>query len=159
MAVDSSGNQTIESLQLIVDPDLEKELAFIQELDRMAKTLVADYIQMLTGEDAVAAAREDGFIGPDDELGNDFYIRNQNPRLRTLSLADDLVVVLTACYPDEGPCVTLESVDDATWYRLASDPESAVKTLGWHWYGLGELPYWLTLQDGAIVQVEEQYLP
>ncbi|HZD22841.1 MAG TPA: hypothetical protein VE569_05490 [Acidimicrobiia bacterium] len=107
---------------------------------------------------AVAAAREDGYIGADEDLPGG-YIRNQNPRLRTLTITDDPVVVLIACYPDEGPCVTSESVDLETWYRLTDNPESAVETLGWHRYGLGDLPYWLTLQDGVIVQVEEQYLP
>ena len=39
-------------------------------------TLVFDPAEMLTGDEAVAAAREDGIIGADEDLPNDFYIRN-----------------------------------------------------------------------------------
>jgi hypothetical protein len=72
---------------------------------------------------------------------------------------DDPVIVLIACYPNEGPCVTLESVDVNKWSQVRADPDTALERLGWQWYGLGELPYWLTLRDGVIVQVIEQYLP
>ncbi|HZD23277.1 MAG TPA: hypothetical protein VE569_07730, partial [Acidimicrobiia bacterium] len=79
-AVDSSGRRTTESLHVIVDPDLEKELAYVQDIDPATDTLVADYIQMLDGDEAIAAAREDGYIGADEDLPGGFYIRNQNPR-------------------------------------------------------------------------------
>ena len=52
-----------------------------------------------------------------------------------------------------------EAVDLDTWIGLRADPESAPDRLGWHWYGYNTAPYWLTVQDGSIVQIGEQYLP
>lgn len=160
VAVDQTGAQATESLNAIVDPDLQEELAYIQDLVPSENTLVADYVQWLTGEEAVTAAREDGYVGADEDLPGEFYVRNENPRLRTLTLDANTMVTVIACYLDaNGPCVTEEAVDIATWSTLTQQPENAVNTVGWQWYGNGELPYWLTLRDGIIIQVHEHYLP
>lgn len=147
------------SLEAIVDPAFEEQLAFVEELDPETNTLVADYAEMLTGEEARAAAREDGFIGEEEDLPGDFYIRNQNPRLRTLTMSGAPVVVLIACYPEDGPCITEEAVDVEIWQELMDSPDGAEEMLGWSWYGQGSLPYWLTMDEDVVVQINEQYLP
>ena len=82
----------------------------------------------------------------------------QSTRLRTFPLSADTLIVLQACYVG-GPCVTTEDVDFGTWAALFAEPDSAAEAVGWQWYGLGALPYWLVVQDGVVVQVQEQYLP
>ena len=44
--------------------------------------LSIDYAEMLSGEEAKQAAIEDGLIKPGEDLDNDYYIRNQNPKKR-----------------------------------------------------------------------------
>lgn len=146
-------------LTVHVDPELEVELAFIQEVDLAERTLVADYVEFLTGDEATEAAREDGVIEEDEENPGGFYLRNRNPRLRTLPLGDPEMVVLQACFPEPGLCVVEHAVELDTWAELLTDPATAEEQVGWAWYGGASAPYWLTMQDGVVVQVEEQYLP
>lgn len=118
--------------------------------------LTLDEAEMLTGDAAVAAAREDGVIGPDEDLPNDYYISDPDPSTVELMVSPDVVVTLQACY-ESGECVTTEQVDLATWSVLLGgevDPG-----LAWTWYGAGSLPYWFTIANNAISTVEEQYLP
>jgi hypothetical protein len=151
---------TTLTVTVVVDPTLESRFAYLDTIDVAALRLEARYAEWLSGDEAVRAAREDGVIGPDDDLENDYYIRTTDPTLHSLGLAADPVVVLQACYPDgEGPCLAMRRVDSATWGRLVADPESGYEVTGWWWYGTGHLPYWLTLRDGVVVQVMEHYLP
>jgi hypothetical protein len=158
VATDDAGLRATTTLTVVVGPSLERQLAFVGSIDSGDETIVADYAEWLTGEEALLAAREDGWIGQDQELDNDFYIRNRNPRLRTLPMAEEAAIVLYACYPDEGPCLTLEAVDRDTWSSLLSDPEAGYELVGWAWYGSGYSPYWLIIDDGLVVQVSEQYV-
>ena len=156
---DMTGAQNTVVLSVIVDPALERRIAYLQDVDLIERTLVVDEVEFLTGNEATSAAIEDGFISADEELPDGFYMRNQDPEVRTLTLGDPGVVTLQACFPDPWPCVTEQAVDIDTWAELLAAPESAADRLGWSWYGDGQLPYWFTLQDGVVVEIQEQYLP
>ena len=52
-----------------------------------AKTISFDKVDFLTGPAAVDAARVAGDLEPDGSVVNDYYIRNVNPLIRTLSIA------------------------------------------------------------------------
>ncbi len=155
-AEDRAGNRSEVALELTVDPDLEVVFAYVAEFD--GSTVTADYADFLTGDEATAAARDDGAIGADETLPNDFYIRNDNPTLRELPVSEGTPVVLQACFVD-GPCVRQTAVTLEQWASLLADQSAGGLPGGWQWYGGGALPYWLTLRDGAVVQVSEQYLP
>ncbi len=159
VATTEAGSSVSTVVTVVVDPDMTRELAYITEIDVAAGTIVADYVQWLTGDEARAAAIEDGEIAEDQELDDGYYIRNQNPRLRTLAVAPDTPIVLSVCYPDAGPCLTRESVTLTVFEQLTADPASSTSKEGWSWYGNGYLPYWLTIADSRVVQIEEQYLP
>jgi len=100
--------------------------------------IVVDVIQFLTGEAAKQASVADG---NGDDVPNDYYIRNVNPRLRTLALAADANVTV------------LDAVDPARSVR-ADVP--ALANLVSH---SPVTPYWLTVSGGRVVKVEQQYLP
>lgn len=155
-AVDRAGNLSEVAVQLTVDPDLEAVFAYVTAFD--GSTLTADYATFLTGEEATAAAREDGVIGVDETVPNDFYIRNDNPTLRELPVSGKTPVVLQTCFID-GPCVRQTAVTLEQWAQLLVERAPGGLSEGWQWYGGGALPYWLTLQDGTVVHVAEQYLP
>jgi hypothetical protein len=151
--------RTIQLVTAIVDPNLVEQFAYVVSIDVADGTVTVDPAEWFNGEEAVQAAHEDGAIPPEQEfVDDDFYIRNLDPQTRVLSLADTPVVVLQACY-QQGPCLTTSAVDGDTWADLIADPEAGYDLVGWWWYGGGHLPYWFTLDDGVIVQVQEQYLP
>jgi hypothetical protein len=152
VAQDGTGRQSEVTLSLTVDPTLELELAYVGGVED--GVVSADYVQWFTGEEANVAAREDGAIPEDETVPNDYYIRNDNPQIRQLALSPAAPIVLQACF-DPGPCVTTVGVTAEEWTELVGGGEPD----GWTWYGGGVLPYWLTLRDGDIVQVVEQYLP
>lgn len=118
--------------------------------------LMVDEAEMLSGDAALAAAREDGVVGADEDLPNDYYIRNPDSVTSELVVSPDVVVTLQACY-ETGDCVTTEQVDLATWSVLLGSEDDP--GLAWTWYGAGSLPYWFTLEGDSIISIEEQYLP
>jgi hypothetical protein len=142
-------------------PQGEREFAYVKELRTDpdgSVTVVADYAQWLTGDEANQAAIEDGYIEEGDTVPNDYYIRNENTRLRELTLELDSPVVINVCYVD-GECVTTEGVSVEQWVALFEG--ETVPELGddFQWYGGPNLPYWLTLDGETVIAVEEQYLP
>ena len=95
----------------------------------------ADYIEFLMGEDAVAAARKHGDTeGPLD----DYYIVNDNTKLRTLSLAKNVAVTFVQW--DDKPITykqDLETLLQNKWDAL----------------------YILTIENGIVTRIKQQYLP
>lgn len=158
-ATGSGGLENEVYLTVLVDPALEMQLALIEEVDLIDRTLVADYVELFHGDEATIAAREDGEIGEDEETPGGFYLRNRNPMLRTLTLGDLEFVTVLACFEEKGPHTAGRAVPIDTWIELLDRPDMAEEELGWIWYGSGFEHYWLTLQDGMVVQIVEQYLP
>jgi hypothetical protein len=151
--------RTIQLVTAIVDPTLVEQFGYLVSVNVALGRVTVDPAEWLNGEEAVQAAHEDGAIPPEQEyVDNDFYIRNTDPQTRVLPLADTPVIVLQACYQPV-PCLSTSTVDEDTWADLIADPEADHDLVGWWWYGHGHLPYWFILDDGVVVQVQEQYLP
>jgi hypothetical protein len=131
-------------------PELEdgRHFGFIQSVDTAAMTMVFDLAYFLMGDETNQAAADHGDETP---VPNDYYIVNDNPRLRTLPLAPDVRILVIdwtqCCEPVPG--------------ELGPFAESF--TRHWHkWNDLyqgGDVPYWLTVEHGAVVAIEQQYLP
>jgi hypothetical protein len=123
---------------------------FLVALDVAARSVTFDVIQFLTGDAAKAAYEEDVPEDPDVGPPNDYWIRNVSPRLRTLPLASDVTVTVVRLGEPSGADAvpwTLDELPD----HLASQ-SGADDRLGWN-------PYWLTVEDGVVVAIDEQYLP
>jgi len=158
-ATDETGAASTVALSVLVDPTLDVRLAHVSDVDLVERTLLADDVEFLTGDDAAAAARQDGVIAAGEELPNDFFLRNLDPAPNLVAIGDPWMVVLQACYLDDGPCVVEQAVGIDDWLGLLDDPAAAAERFGWNWYGFGNSPYWLTIQDGVVVQIRELYLP
>ena len=92
-----------------------------------------DLAQLLTGTEAEAAAAERG-----DEVNNDYYIVNDNPRLRTLIAEGDTVVrVLEGGTPDPVD----SNVAD---FAVERSPDAG---------------FWVTIEDGIVTEIEQQFFP
>lgn len=123
----------------------------LAELDGEARTITVDLIQFLTGQEAADAYAEDVPDDPDPGPPNDYWIRNESTELRTLPIAEDVAVTvirLGEASGAEGEPWTLEDLPD----HLAEQVGAPDGQLGWS-------PWWLTVEDGVVVAIEEQYLP
>jgi hypothetical protein len=107
-------------------------------------TLKFDLAVFLTGEAAAQAAAEHGDESPPP---NDYYIVNDNPKLRTMPVAPDVTIQAI----DWSNCCEPTSVPYTDWAASLLHPTDAL---------LGtQVPYWITVAGGEIVAIEEQYLP
>jgi hypothetical protein len=128
-----------------------RHFGFVRSVSPEASTLELDLAYFLTGEEASEAAAEHGDEAPPP---NDYYIVNDNDRLRTLDLSPDLQILLLdwerCC--DETLSATVEDFATAI---AASEP---IEIDGHVYYGAFS-PYWLTVEGGVVTTIEEQYLP
>jgi len=142
-------------------PEGVREFAYVVAVEASGEGTVvvtADYAQFLTGDEAIQAAIEDGFIVEGETIPNDYYIVNENSQLRELTLDPDAPIVLNACFVD-GQCVTQVRVTIEQWMVLQAGDMPDGLAEGFQWYGVGTLPYWLILEGDTIIGIEEQYLP
>jgi hypothetical protein len=107
-----------------------------------------DYAEMLTGEEANAAAVEAGEIEPGDSVPNDYFIRNVNPLRREFKVADT-VVITTSTWGGvmERPI---------TWEEFRSFWSLSPPADGTH---LRDVPWWIEREGDTVVKIDEQYLP
>jgi hypothetical protein len=128
-----------------------RHFGFIESVDLEGLALEFDLAYFLTGEEANAAAEEHGDEVP---VPNDYYIVNDNPKIRTLGVAPDLEIVLfdwdRCC--EETISGSLEGLAEAI---NGGEPV----TVDGHLYQGPLSPYWLTVEGGAVTRIEEQYLP
>ena len=142
-------------------PEGVREFAYVvatETSDDGSVVVTADYAQFLTGDEAIQAAIEDGFIVEGETVPNDYYIVNENPQLRELTLDPNAPIVLNACFI-AGECVAQVRVTIEQWMVLQAGDMPDGLGEGFQWYGEGTLPYWLILEEETIVGIEEQYLP
>lgn len=130
-------------------PVTTRQLAFITKVVQGASpSLSADYANFLTGDDAATAAAERGDESPPP---NDYYIVNDNRKLRTLKVSPRAKVQLVS-NADGTSDPSGYTADFETWanyFAAPSDENAAIR----------QAPYWLTLKGGVVVAIEEQFLP
>jgi hypothetical protein len=112
--------------------------AYITKVDGANDRIVVDVVQVFHDNAAVRAAIADGRSASDARYLTT-WVRNENPRLRTLPLAGDLQVKLRdACgEPDPGR--------EALLTRLAANASLD-----------GTYYYTLTVRDGAVERIQER---
>lgn len=131
-----------------------RSFGFIRSVDEDARTFAFDLAQWLEGEEADEAYREDNGLSGDEEVENDYYIRNENTRLRTLHLASDAKVRVVGDPPD-----TVEGEWSAFAAAFDSDEVQAFDEDGRASYRGANGRYWVTVSDGEVTLIEEQYVP
>jgi hypothetical protein len=102
-----------------------------------------DLAYLYQGERAEREAAERG-----DEVVSGYYIVNDNPRLRTLPIADEVEVE----YIPSSQCCELQTGDIDAWVEavLEANPTDYPGT---------NAPWWFTVEGGRITRIEQQYLP
>jgi hypothetical protein len=116
-----------------------------------AATLAFDEAEFLTGKAAQKAAEEDGAVEPGEPVPNDYYIRNPDKTTQTFRIANDAKITADRCKPcrhgrpgELGPFLAALMQGRQTY----ADP-----------YRGKYSQYWLTIDDGVVVAIDEQYVP
>jgi hypothetical protein len=109
--------------------------------------LTVDYAKMLTGKSAASAAKAAGDESPPP---NDYYILNENPKTADLSAANSMTVRMKT--DAEGSRPEGYDMSFRAWYdAFLTNPERIP--------GLKSAAYWIMVEEGTVVQMEEQFLP
>lgn len=117
--------------------------------------LVFDPAEMLTGGEAAAAAREDGIIGAEEDLPNDFYIRNlDNTDEWQLAVGSGTEFVLIGF--DATGALTDVPVSAGEFETLLS---GLVDSSDFYGFVPGDLPMTLVLIGDSITSGSQTYLP
>jgi hypothetical protein len=124
-----------------------RHMAYLTSLS--TEGAVIDVVQWLRGDAADQAAAERGDIEPGEHVPNDYYIVNDNPMLRTLAFAEEVEVLLFSL---ETGVLETERSTLQHLLGLFAEPRPGEEHVV-------SSPYWVTVADGLIVGLEEQYLP
>jgi len=135
----------------------EKQIGYIKKIYAKSgkKYLNIDYIQWLSGDVAEKAMREDGECPKTGEciVYDDYYIRNQNPLIRTFEISPDVKVVMQTYGVEQTGIVgdnqeiTLDQFENI--FSSGSEPNSHLK----------DSPYIVEISNQQIVKITEQYIP
>lgn len=112
--------------------------AYITKVDGANDRIVVDVVQVFSDDEAVKAAIADG-KSPAEAKYLTGWVRNENPRLRTLPLAADLKVDLL------GTCEESGSDREAVLTRLADNAKRK-----------GDYYFMLTVSDGTVERIQER---
>lgn len=132
------------------DPAGGQYAVHLTDLDVPERSVSFDVIQFLVGDDAVDAYHRDV---PDDPEGppNGYYIVNQSQTVRSAAVDTAVTVRLVRLREDGNADLDAGTFDELPTYlvdyQLQDEP----------W--LSANPFWLTLHDGAVTDICEQYVP
>ena len=125
-------------------------------------TISFDVAQFFFGKDVQKAAEEDGVVAPEEPVSNDHYARDPDAGVQILKVAKDAQV--TAARPVTRLTVPREAWDrcrsgcmDGLPVSLAVFFASFEKKSDWGSPAGG--PFWVTIRDGLVVRIDEQYFP
>jgi hypothetical protein len=116
---------------------------YLKSVDPDQPSITFDLIQFFTGDAATKAAAEDHEESPPP---NDYYIRNVNPRLRTLPVRDDAPITVNV--------LAAQSTGSST-----KNVSVTLAKLATYFPNSGTSPFWITVEQGQVTRIAQQYLP
>jgi hypothetical protein len=106
------------------------------------KTVSMDLVEFLTGDAAAKAWKKKNPTSEQDSPDNDYFIVNDNAKLRDLPLASTVeAVVLAAANPGTEKTIAVSGLKKHLGDQLST-------TL-----------FWFTVQQGKVTKIEQQFLP
>jgi hypothetical protein len=152
-APEGSGTTTTTQATTTTRSGPNEQFGYIRSVSTAgpSATLAFDEAEFLTGDEAQRAAEEDGVVPPGEPVPNDYYIRNPDKTTQTLPIATDAKITARRCSPcRNGQPGNLEDFLAAFMKtgQTYADPYRGAKGL-----------YWLTIEDGTVVAIDEQYVP
>jgi hypothetical protein len=116
---------------------------YLKSVDPTQQTITFDLIQFYTGDAATKAAAEDNKESPPP---NDYYIRNVNPRLRTLPVRTGAPITVNV--------LAAQSTGSST-----KDVSVTLGKLASYFPNSGTAPFWITVEQGQVTEIAQQFLP
>ncbi len=142
--------EALSSAETLLPNGNIRAMGYIDQIrfDGVTSFLRIDYAEMLTGDEANAAAVEAGEIPPGESVPNDYFIRNTNPQRREFKVSDS-VAITTSTWGGvmERPI---------TWEEFRSFWSLSPPADGMH---LRDMPWWIERDGDTVVKIDEQYLP
>ena len=134
---------TVVSQEKIRDGS-EKQIGYIKNISSQDGriSLVIDYVQW------ISPCPADTPVG---ECPNNFLLINDNPQLRAFPVSDDARVGLGTYRHTSSGDYQGEWVPLPTFLQIFNNPTPM--------YPAPDLLYWITLEDGIVTAINEQYLP
>jgi hypothetical protein len=109
--------------------------------------ITVDYAEMLSGAAAAAAAAAAGEESPPP---NDYFISNKNPKLRTFPMSTSAKIKMIS--GSEGLVMEGYSMTVSAWF-------DAFSGMSGYFPAIKQVRYWITIKNGTVIRIEEQYLP
>jgi hypothetical protein len=129
-----------------------KSPVYLTSIDVAKRTITFDLIEFLTGDAAKKAWQKANPGAGEDGPPNDYFIVNDNPKLRTLPVADPVDFKVVDQTNPTGTANKSINFQDATAYFLSIKPDQSDHKLFWD-------PFWITVDHGVVTKIEEQFLP
>lgn len=125
---------------------------YLKSIDLTTGDVTFDIAQWLSGDAANKAAVEDGVIEEGDGVPNDYYVRNNSKRLRSIVMREDTVITVARCAAECGQFTgsiagLAASLKDTKPYNLDAP------------YRGQRAYYWLTVKDNVVQRIDEQFVP
>jgi hypothetical protein len=134
---------------LAVSSDVAKQPTLITKVKQLPSGSwqgTFDYVQFLTGSAALKAAKAHG-----DTVDNDYYVVNDNKKLRTFPLSSGVVIQL---HPGSGPTYSRYFTIDEFKTLL----EDGTATYGGKYY-TGNGMYYIDVKNGQVTRIETLWVP
>ena len=116
---------------------------YLKTVDPEQPAITFDLIQFFTGEAAAKAAAEDGQESPPP---NDYYIRNVNPRLRTLPV-------------QSGAPITVNVLAAQASGSSVKNVSVTLEELAGYFPNSGTAPFWITVEGRQVSRIAQQFVP
>jgi hypothetical protein len=128
-----------------------RHFGYVRSVDTDARTIEFDLAYFLSGEKADRAYQE--ATGDTGHVPNDHFVVNDNPQLRTLHLAPDVRLRLL----DWNHCCETFFAGDLSLFAQAIEQQADVTDGGMIYRG--QSSWWITIENGVVTEIEEQYSP
>ena len=124
---------------------------YVTAINIGGSTVTIDIAELLTGDAAVTAAIEDGALEPGEtSIDNDYYVRNKNPKLRTVTVGPTAPVnVLSSPGSPDLESGNLQKLAEALTAVPVGDPAE----------GGPRLPVQIVARGGLISRIDEVFFP
>lgn len=127
-----------------------RHFGFVRSVEVAGRMIEFDLAYWLSGEEANQAYQDAGGTGP---VPNDHFVVNDNPALRTLVLAPDARLILL----DWNHCCDTTFEGDLAIFARAIALQDDV--LDGDLLYRGNSSWWVTVENGVVTRIEEQYSP
>jgi len=128
-----------------------RHFGYVRSVDTAAGTMEFDLAYFLSGKEADQAYQE--ATGDTGHVPNDHFVVNDDPLLRKLTLAPDVHLRLL----DWNHCCETFFDGDLSLFAQAIEQQTDVADGDLTYRGQSQ--WWITVKDGVVTEIEEQYSP